>query len=90
MELKAAYMEYDMNSGTVYAKGVYDSLAGEWTGRPVMTQGKKTYNMEEVRYNFNSRKARITNMITTEDDGILHGRNIKMMDDQSINLTNGK
>ena len=90
MELKAAYMEYDMNSGTVYAKGVYDSLAGEWTGRPVMTQGKKTYNMEEVRYNFNSRKARITNMITTEDDGILHGRNIKMMDDQSINITNGK
>lgn len=90
MELKAEYMEYDMKSGTVYAKGVYDSTAGEWIGRPVMTQGNKTYNMEEVKYNFNSRKARITNMITTEDDGILHGQNIKMMDDQSINITKGK
>lgn len=90
MELKAEYMEYDMKSGTVFAKGVYDSTAGEWVGRPVMTQGNKTYNMEEVKYNFNSRKARISNMITTEDDGILHGRNIKMMDDQSINITDGK
>ena len=90
MELKAEYMEYDMNSGTVFAKGVYDSTAAEWVGRPVMTQGNKTYNMEEVRYNFNSRKARITNMITTEDDGILHGQNIKMMDDESINITKGK
>lgn len=90
MELKAEYMEYDMKSGTVFAKGVYDSTAGEWVGRPVMTQGNKTYNMEEVKYNFNSRKARITNMITTEDDGILHGQNIKMMDDQSINITKGK
>lgn len=90
MELKAEYMEYDMKSGTVFAKGVYDSTAGEWVGRPVMTQGNKTYNMEEVKYNFNSRKAKISNMITTEDDGILHGRNIKMMDDQSINITDGK
>ena len=91
MELKAEYMEYDMNSGTVFAKGVYDSTAAEWVGRPVMTQGGKTYNMEEVRYNFNSRKARITNMITTEGDGgILHGQNIKMMEDESINITKGR
>ncbi len=91
MELAANYMEYDMNSGTVYARGTYDTISGEWVGRPVMTQAGKIYNMEEVRYNFNSRKARITNMITTEDDGgILHGRNIKMMDDESINITKGK
>lgn len=90
MQLTAEYMEYDMKTGTVFAKGVYDSLEGTWVGQPVMTQGSKTYNMEEVRYNFNSGKARITNMITTEDDGILHGRNIKMMDDESINITKGK
>lgn len=90
MKLTAEYMEYDMNEGTVYARGVYDSTAHAWVGQPEMTQGGKTYNMEEVRYNFNSRKARITNMITTEQDGILHGQNIKMMDDQSINITKGK
>ena len=88
--LKADYMEYDMNTGTVFARGTYDTLAHEWKGQPVMTQGDQTFNMEEIRYNFNSRKSRITNMITREDDGILHGQNIKMMPDRSINITKGK
>lgn len=90
IKLKADYMEYDMSTGTVYARGTYDSLAQEWKGQPEMTQGSQTFNMEEVRYNFNTHKARITNMITKEDDGILHGKNIKMMPDKSINITKGK
>ena len=90
IKLKADYMEYDMSTGTVYARGTYDSLAQEWKGQSEMTQGSQTFNMEEVRYNFNTRKARITNMITKEDDGILHGKNIKMMPDKSINITKGK
>ena len=90
MELTAQYMEYDMKTGTVFACGVYDSLDEEWKGRPVMKQGDKEYQMEELRYNFDTRKARITNMITTEDDAILHGQNIKMMADKSINMTRGK
>ena len=90
MKLTAAYMEYDMNDGTVYARGVYDSLSRNWVGRPVMTQGSSTYNMEEVKYNFNTHKSAIKNMITTEDDAILHGQTIKMMPDQSINLKHGK
>ncbi len=90
MKLKADYMKYDMNSGTIYAKGRFDSLSRTWIGRPEMEQGGKTYKMEELRYNFNTRKARITNMLTNEADGILHGKNIKMLPDQSINMTDGK
>ena len=90
MKLTAAYMEYDMNSSTVYARGVLDTLTGEWTGQPEMVQAGKTYNMEELHYNFDTRKARIKNMITNEDDAILHGQNIKMMPDQSVNMTQGK
>ena len=90
LQLTADYMEYDMATGIVFARGTYDSLNHTWKGQPVMTQGSQTFNMEEVRYNFNTRKARITNMITREDEGILHGRNIKMMPDKSINITQGK
>lgn len=90
MTLSAAYMEYDMNTGEVFARGQYDSLSGEWLGKPVMRQGDKEYSMDEVRYNFNSRKARITNMTTTDDQGIIHGKNIKMMPDNSINITKGQ
>ena len=90
MKLTAERMDYDMSTGTVHAYGVYDSLSGEWKGRPVMTQGKKTYEMQELRYNFNSRKARISNMVTNEDEGILRGNSIKMMPDNSINIMGGK
>jgi len=90
MSLKADYMEYDMSTGVVFAKGTYDSLSREWKGQPEMTEGSQTYNMEDVLYNFNTRKALIHNMITKEDDGILHGRNIKMMPDRSINITHGQ
>ena len=89
MKLTADYMEYDMQKQTVFARGAKDST-GTWVGQPTMEEGGKTYTMEEVRYNFETRKARITNMITQESEGILHGKNIKMMPDQSINITKGK
>ena len=79
MELSADYMEYDMKTGTVYARGTLDTLSGEVKGQPVMKEGNSTYSMEEVRYNFNTQKARITNMITQQEDGLLHGKNIKML-----------
>ena len=89
MELTADYMEYDLQTKTVFARGTKDST-GVITGMPTMTQGGKTYTMEELRYNFDTGKARITNMVTQEQDGILHGQNIKMMPDKSINITKGK
>ena len=89
MKLTADYMEYDLATSTLYARGTTDSL-GVTTGTPVMEQGPQKYSMEEVRYNFDTRKARITNMVTQEQDGILHGKNIKMMPDHSINITQGK
>ena len=89
MKLSADYMEYDLKTGILYARGTTDT-SGTITGRPVMDQGGKSYTMDEVRYNFNTRKARITNMVTQEQEGILHGKNIKMMPDHSINITHGK
>ena len=89
MKLTADYMEYDLKTGILYARGTTDT-SGTTIGKPVMQEGKKSYSMDEVRYNFNTRKARITNMVTQEDDGILHGKNIKMMPDNSINITHGK
>ncbi len=89
MELTADYMEYDLNTSTLYARGTKDTT-GVITGAPVMKQGQASYEMEEVRYNFNTMKARITNMKTQEQDGILHGKKIKMMPDRSINIANGR
>ena len=89
MKLTADYMEYDLLSNTLFARGTKDTT-GVITGAPKMEQGGKSYEMEEVRYNFATNKARITNMLTQEQDGILHGKNIKMMPDRSINITKGR
>ncbi len=89
MKLTADYMEYDMATQIVYARGTQDTT-GTWIGQPVMEDNGKTYNMEEVHYNFGTQKAAVTNMITQDSEGILHGKKIKMMPDRSINITNGK
>ena len=89
MELKADYMEYNSRTRTVFAKGSLDSL-GNPVGNPVMKEGDKTYSMQEMYYNFDSKKAIISNVITQEGDGYLHGAVIKKMPDNSINVRGGK
>ena len=89
MKLTADYLEYDMLSNTVYARGRKDLATGEMTGLPEMTQGSQTYKMDELRYNFTTQKARVTNMVTKESDGLLQGKRIKMLPDKSINMREG-
>ena len=89
MKLTADYLEYDMLSNTVYARGRKDPATGEMTGLPEMTQGSQTYKMDELRYNFTTQKARVTNMVTKESDGLLQGKKIKMLPDKSINMREG-
>lgn len=89
MKLTADYMEYDLQTQILYARGTKDT-SGVIKGMPTMTQGNKTYTMEELRYNFKTRKSSIKNMVTQEQDGILHGQQIKMMPDNSINVKQGK
>ena len=89
MELTADYIEYDMKTNTVFARGRKDPTTGEWIGQPEMKQGGSTYKMEELKYNFETRKSIISNMITQESEGLLQGEKIKMMPDQSVNMENG-
>jgi len=94
MTLTADYMEYDVQEQTVFARGRKDPATGEMKGEPVMTEsggGKSaTYQMTEIKYNFKTRKAFIKNVVTNDDQGILHGKQIMMLPDQSVNITNGK
>ena len=89
MSLTAEYMDYNMNTGVVHAYGKLDTLTHEWVGKPVMTQRGKTYEMDEVRYNFNTKQAYILNMNTKDDEGDLRGKKIKMLEDNSINIKDG-
>lgn len=89
LELKSAYMAYNMKTKTVFASGLKDT-SGVLQGKPEMTEGQEKYAMETVSYNFESRKALISNMITQESEGFLHGDLLKKMPDNSINISGGK
>ena len=90
MELKADYMAYNTKLNVVYAKGTRDTITNELVGRPVMSTRGKNYEMDEVYYNFQTRKAKIKNMATQQEEGKLVGEKLKMMPDQSINISGGK
>ncbi len=88
--ITADYMAYNMDLNIVYARGQFDPAVDSVIGKPVMKDRGGEYEMDEVYYNFTTRKAKIKNMATKQQDGTLVGDNLKMMPDQSFNISGGK
>ncbi len=76
INLKADYIEMSFKTNIVSAKGRKDSL-GNLTGAPIFTQGPQTFNTEEMSFNFQTKKGRISNVITKEGEGYIHGAVVK-------------
>lgn len=74
--LKAEYIEVDQETKEVFAKGVVDST-GKLVGKPVFSEGEEEFEAMTMRYNFDTKKGRITEVITHEGDGHLHGEVVK-------------
>ena len=90
ISITADYMAYNMDLNIVYARGQFDPVADSVVGKPVMKDKGGEYQMDEVYYNFTTRKAKIKNMSTKQQDGTLVGDNLKMMPDESFNISGGK
>ena len=89
MELQADYIEIDFKNNELYACGVADSN-GKMHGYPIFSQGEEHYNAQEIKYNFNTQKGKITNVITTQDDGFIHGEQVKKIGDNIAFIKRGK
>ncbi len=86
--LKASYIEVDLNTNTVFASGIEDSL-GKIQGSPEFTQDGVTFKSKTMTYNFNSKKGMITSVLTEDGNGFLHGQKVKKLDDNTINVLHG-
>ncbi len=86
--LKAAYIEFDFNTNTVYAKGMPDST-GKIIGIPEFTQGDETFKAMEIHYNFDTKKGVIKSVNTEDEQGFLHGTKVKKEPDNSVNVKSG-
>ena len=86
--IEAAFIEFDFDKRTVFAKGLLDST-GKLYGSPIFLEGDKKYLSEEMRFNFETKKGIITKVFTEDAMGYIHGSKIKKMDDNSINIKSG-
>lgn len=88
IELTADVITMNMDSSTVYAHGVEDSL-GNLKGKPVFKEGETPYETNTIRYNFKSKKGIISNIITQQGEGYVIGHNAKKDNNDDMFLKSG-
>ncbi|MEO6105709.1 MAG: putative LPS assembly protein LptD [Cyclobacteriaceae bacterium] len=75
IELEAEEITIDYGKSTMTAHGVRDSL-GNRVGFPVFKNGAELYETKDIVYNFKTGRARISEVVTKQDESILHGETV--------------
>lgn len=88
INLTANYIEADFKKTLVYATFTLDSLEKQ-TGLPVFSENDQKYESLEMRYNYTTKVGWIRNVFTQEGEGYLHGKTIKKMSNDIINIRDG-
>ena len=89
LELHADFIQLGFASQELYACGVADSM-GNIHGYPVFKQGETFFRAHELKYNFQTTKGIITQVITEEGEGYIHGEKVKKLDDNTSFIRHGK
>lgn len=89
-KLNSAEIRMNLDSATVYAVGVLDTITGRESGTPVFKQGSEEYASKEMKYNFKTQRGFITDVQTEQQDGFLIGHKAKRMEDGSFYIEDGK
>ena len=70
IELQAEQITIDYGENTLTANGTRDSL-GQRVGYPIFKNGAETYETKDIIYNFKTRRARISEVVTQQGEGYL-------------------
>ena len=89
IKLEAAVISMNLDSSSVYAHGITDSL-GIDSGIPIFTDGDTPYETKAIRYNFKSERGIISNINTEQGEGYVTGHNAKKAADNTIYMVDGK
>ncbi|MGB0778043.1 MAG: putative LPS assembly protein LptD [Flavobacteriaceae bacterium] len=83
IDLQAGFIEINYDTSIITAKGVKDSL-GEYTQLPVFKQGREESVQDSLFYNFETEKAIIFHVQTTQSGIITLGEETKKVNDSTI------
>src|SRR5699024_3588903 len=89
IELAAEVISMNLDSSTVHAYGIKDS-AGVEKGKPVFKDGDTAYDTETIRYNFKTKKAGITDIVTQKGEGYVTGNKAKKGSNDEIFMEHGR
>lgn len=89
IELQSEIIEMSMDSSLVFAKYGLDSIGAEF-GYPLFKDGDQQYESKTMRYNFNTKKGYITDVITQQGEGYVTAGITKKMDNDILNMVGGK
>ncbi|MCX6122447.1 MAG: putative LPS assembly protein LptD [Ignavibacteriales bacterium] len=88
--LKAERVNVNWDNATLIAHGVPDTAkADSVIGKPIMRDGGEEYKGDQVKYNFRTRKGKITIGNTQMDNGYYVGDQIKKVDPDVLCVADG-
>lgn len=85
IEITADSILIDMNANTLYAVGRKDT-SGTVKGSPVFKEGEQEIAADSLLYNFKSKRAIASNIVTKQDQGLLRSKVTKLLEDGTSNI----
>lgn len=89
IELAAEVISMNLDSSTVHAYGIEDST-GVIKGKPVFKDGDTSYDTKLISYNFKSKKAGISDIVTQQGEGYVTGKKAKKGANDEIFMEDGR
>jgi lipopolysaccharide assembly outer membrane protein LptD (OstA) len=89
IELTAGLIEVNLGTKEISARGLTDSL-GNVTGKPHFKEGSEEFDCTALRYNFETEKGFVENVISAQQDGKVHGARAKMVSKDVFCMVDGK
>ena len=88
IRLEADFIDINFNTKVMSASGLPDST-GAIAGKPLFKQGEDEFHSDQIRYNFSTKKGKITEVTTKDGDSYIHGAQVKKQPDNSTFIKDG-
>ena len=89
IELSAYFIELDLETKEVYAEGLLDSTE-TLIQKPIFNDGTQEFESKNLRYNFETEKGIITDVVTEQGEGYVHSERTKKISKDAFIMVRGK
>jgi len=90
MSLKADSIGINMDIKELEARGIINDSTGRVDGSPIFSDADQDYSSKLMKYNFDTKKGVIYELMTQQQDGFLHGQIVKLHSNDEMHIYEGK